>query len=408
MVKKQFFDIKPSHKPEMKVVKDRASKLPPKEKRISPVYIGLSILAAAALSYFFIPQKAKVEIWPKKNNVAATTTVVIGQSGNVPNFIQGEIIEINKTVSRNFAATGKKIKSEKARGAIRVYNNYSAASQPLLAKTRFVSDDGKLFRSLEMVVVPGGSYEGGKLAAGFIDIEVIADQAGPDYNIDASTFSIPGFVGTPKYTSFYAKSFKLMSGGEQKEVPYITQKDFDDAKDALIKIAPSEIETALRDLISSENYILLDGASSVKVDEFIASAKAGEELDNFSVEVKSKSKAIAFKEKQLMDFSKRYILQKLLPEEKLIESSIKTEYSKEIVRLEKNELVLKLAISAEYHAAPNEADIKEMVRNKNIKEVQNLLKGISQLERARVEFWPFWVNLAPNDQDRIKIILRLD
>lgn len=407
MANRQFFDIKPSHKLEKEIAKERVLRLPLKQRKVSPVYIGLSILAAAVLSYFLIPHKAEIEIWPKKNNITATTTAIIGRSLNAPNFIRGEILEINKTVYRNFIATGKKIKSEKARGIIRVYNNYSAVSQPLLTKTRFVSDDGKLFRSLERVVVPGTHYEGGKLVAGFIDIEVMADQPGSDYNINPSTFSIPGFVGTPKYTAFYAKSFEPMSGGEQKEVSYVAQKDLDDAKDALIKIASSEADIALKNLISSGNYILFEGAFLIKAYGFKTSVKVGEEIDDFSAEAGSAAKAIVFEEEHLIEFSKKYILQKLLPEEKLIESSIKMEYSKEAARLEKNEILLKLAISAKSHSAPEETAIKEMVRNKNINEVRDLLKGFSQIEKARIEFWPFWVNFAPDDKNRIKVVLRL-
>ena len=122
----------------------------------------------------------------------------MGQAEKAGNFIQGEVLEAEKEVSQNFTAHGKKLKSTKAHGTMRIYNNYSTAAQTLVATTRFISNEGKLFRTKERVVIPGGYYEGGKLAAGFIDIEVIADQPGEDYNIDPSTFSIPGFVGTSK------------------------------------------------------------------------------------------------------------------------------------------------------------------------------------------------------------------
>lgn len=416
MLRKKIFDIKPSQesdREEIEIITAKSAEKPKLKtaRKLEKTVIftaSLLILLALAASYFFIPHKAKIDIWPKKNNIEERITATVSPTNKGANFVQGEILEIEKVVSQNFAAHGKKIKAAKAHGAVRVYNNYSTAAQTLVATTRFVSNGGKLFRTQERVVIPGGHYEGGKLAAGFIDIEVVADQPGEDYNIDASTFSIPGFAGTPKYTAFYAKSSVPMTGGEKKEVFYITQEDLDEAKDALTKIAPSESDTALRNSIFSGEYILVEGAASIKVDDFKASAELGQELDNFSARVKSTAKAIVFREQQLMEFSKSYLQQKLPSEEKLIESLIKAEYLPQAAHLEKNELILELVISAQSHTAPEAIQIKEMVKNKNIKEVENLLKELSQIERARVEFWPFWVNLAPDSPDKIKVVLHLD
>ena len=416
MVKK-FLDVKPSRKIERKsedaviaVAKSVKTAVleQSKNKRIISVLIASCILAAAASSYFFIPPKTKIDIWPRKNNTEETTTLTVGQAKKAGNFIQGEVLEAEKEVSQNFTAHGKKLKSTKARGAMMVYNNYSTVAQTLVATTRFISNEGKLFRTKERVVIPGGYYEGEKLVAGFIDIEVIADQPGEDYNIDPSTFSIPGFVGTSKYTAFYGKSSNPMTGGEKKEVFYATQEDLDNAKNTLTKIARSESDLALRDLIFSGNYVLVQEAISIKADDFKASAELNQELNNFSAQAKSKSGAIVFKEQQLAEFSRNYITQKLPAGEKLIEGSVKTDYSLEATHPEKNELVLKFAVSAQSHTAPEAIAIKEMVKNKNIGEIESILKGFSQIEKAKVEFRPFWVKLSPSDLNSIEVVLHLD
>ena len=414
---KKFFDVKPSRRiekksGEVKIIVAKSAKAAvleqSKNKRIISVLIASCILAAAASSYFFIPPKTKIDIWPRKNNTEETTTLTVGQAKKAGNFIQGEVLEAEKEVSQNFTAHGKKLKSTKARGAMMVYNNYSTVAQTLVATTRFISNEGKLFRTKERVVIPGGYYEGEKLVAGFIDIEVIADQPGEDYNIDPSTFSIPGFVGTSKYTVFYGKSSNPMTGGEKKEVFYVTQEDLDNAKNTLTKIARSESESVLRDLISSGNYALVQEGISIKADDFKASAELGQELDNFSAQAKSKSGAIVFKEQQLAEFSRNYITQKLPAGEKLIEDSVKADYSLETAHPEKNELVVKLAMSAQSHTAPEAIAIKEMVKNKNIGEIKNMLKEFSQIEKAKVEFRPFWVKLSPSDLNSIEVVLHLD
>lgn len=431
-VRKKIFDITPPQKvmreelkgkpPEEKSVKtprvfledsslksDVAKKpISGKNLKLIPLFAVLVILLALASGYFLIPPKADVELWPQKKSIEETAQIVISAARKGANFIPGDILKEEKVVSRDFAVQGKKLKAVKAQGTIRVYNNYSAVSQALLTTTRFVSDDGKLFRAPKSAVIPGGHYEGGKLVAGFIDIEVVADQPGQEYNINASTFSIPGFAGTSKYTSFYAKSFEPMKGGSKEMVAYLTQDDLNRAKDALAKIALAESETALRSSIFSGGYELIDKAISVKADGFKTSAELGQEIDNFSAQTKATAKAAVFKGWALTDFSRNYILGKLLPEEKLIESSLKTEYSLEKADLEKDELVLKLAISAKSHAAPGEVQLKEMIKNKSFEEVESILKGFPQIERAEVEFWPFWIIRSPDDLESINIALRLD
>ena len=318
-------------------------------------------------------------------------------------------MEIKKEFSQSFEVLGRKLKATKAQGVIRVYNNYSAASQALLVNTRFVSDDGKLFRTPKKVVIPGGNYGGnGKLTAGFVDIEVVAGQPGEEYNIDASTFSIPGFAGTPKYTVFYAKSFEPMKGGAKKEAPYVAQEDLDRAKEFLTKISLTEGKTALMDSISSGGYTLIDGAISIKAEDFLALTELGQEAESFSAQIKATAKAVVFKEQALKSFSINYIQRNFTPEEKLIEQFLLIEYFPEKIDLKKGEIALKIAISAKSHSAPEEIIVKEMIKNKSIGEIENILRDIPQIEKARVEFWPFWVNLSPDDLKRINIAMILD
>lgn len=415
MVRKKIFDVTPPQKEKEEIIISAGSAkeiISPIRKNNAIIYFCavLILLLALVSSYFFIPPKAEVELWPKKENIQETTTVVVSAVRKGDNFVPGEILKIEKVVSRSFEVQGRQLKATKAYGVIRVYNNYSVAPQPLLANTRFVSDSGKLFRTPKGVVIPGGHYEGGKLAAGFIDIEVMADQPGAEYNIDASTFSIPGFAGTPKYTAFYAKSFEPMSGGAKEEVSCLTQEDLDKAQEFLNKSALTEGETALRDSMPSEGYILIDKAISVSVKtaDFKTSAELGQEADSFSAQVKVLAKALVFREQALKNFSSNYIQKNFTPEEKLIENFLQIEYSPEKVDLEKGEIILKITVSAKSHSSPEETLVKEMIKNKSIREVESVLKDIPQIDRARVEFWPFWVNLAPDDFNKIKVVLHLD
>lgn len=413
---KKIFDITPLRKKTEVVMGKIRQEKPLKEpeprpgsnKKLVPLLAGIVLLSATALSYFAIPHKAKVELWPEKKILKATTTAAVSVDRDGASFIKGKILESEKVISQSFAVQGEKLKATKAQGIIRVYNNYSTSDQPLIATTRFISDDGRLFRTPERVVVPGGHYEGGKFIAGFIDIKVLADQPGEEYNIDESTFSIPGFAGTPKYTAVYAKSFSPMSGGSKKEVSYVTKEDLGRAKEFLTKTALAENDISLRSAVSSGKYLLIDDAISANVSDFRSSAELEQETDSFSAQIKATAKALVFKEEAIADFAKNYMEEKLAPEEKLIESFLKTEYSLEKVDLKRNELVLKISILVQSHSVPEDVKIKEMIKNQGIKEIENIFSELPQIKRARIEFWPFWVNFAPGDFKKINVVLRLD
>ena len=116
-------------------------------------------------------------------------------------------------------ATGTVHKEQKANGTITVYNNYSASPVKLLKNTRFETSTGLIFRTPTAVSVPGKSAS----APGKIDITVVADGAGSQYNIGAGEkLTLPGLKGTaPMYAGVYATAAALTGGflGEAPNVP---------------------------------------------------------------------------------------------------------------------------------------------------------------------------------------------
>ena len=195
------------------------------------------LLFISGLGYVFF-SKTKIEIWPQMEAFSLKETIVVDPSLTEADFeskiFPGKVFENKKSASKEFSSSGTMIKEKRARGVIRVFNAHSVSPQPLLVNTRFVSADGKLFRSEKRVVIPGGRYEGGKLVPGHLDIMVKAAEPGAEYNIGPSVFSIPGFAGTAKYTTFYAESYEPMSGGFRGEVPQVTQEDLDSARNTLV------------------------------------------------------------------------------------------------------------------------------------------------------------------------------
>lgn len=383
----------------------------PKKKIVSQInpkafqWSGLIILAlicSVGASYFLIKPKAEISIWPEESPLTVKTQVVVGKD------IAGEKKTQECSSSQEFPATGVKTLSTKASGTIRVYNAYSTTPQTLIANTRFVSDGGKLFRIPQRIVIPGARYEGNKLIPGELDTTVEAGEAGEEYNISPSTFSLPALAGTSRYTAFYAKSFASMSGGSKSQTTQVTDEDLALAEESLSTVALSNCEKILQSLLSPEEYIVDEEALTSEVVEVSHLAKAGEAVGKFTLNIKAKASALVFKKSDLEDFAKTYITNKVPEGKKLDSDSLTISYLPQDVDFNKSKIVLNVEISAEIYSAFDENSIKEAIRSQGPEEVAASLNQFPEIDKFQLRIWPFWANKTPFEVEGIAVKLRLD
>ncbi len=394
-------------KPEVKTSRPTINK--------SLIFTLFVLVLGGSFCYFYL-SKAEIEVWPETENVAFDTKLTVNKDAEKADFsakvIPGIVFEREKTVSGIFPATGKTLEETKAEGTIRVYNNYSVSPQVLIANTRFVSTDGKIFRTPIKVTIPGGNYEKGKFVPGEIDIKVEADQPGSDYNIGPTTFSIPGFAGTEKYTKFYAKSTQPMTGGVSQETPQVTKADIDQAEDSLVDRAKLECEDSFRKELESEEfsskYIFLKENIQTEIIEKFSSAKPREEVKDFNSQVKAKSKTLIFKKEDFENFSKDFVLAQVPEGKKLYEESLKIGYLPETINLDSGKIILSLKILAKIYPDIDILALKNNLKGKSLSESQILLESQPKITKVTVKFWPFWVKKVPQDMEKVEFKLNLN
>jgi hypothetical protein len=375
------------------------------------LFLFLLVGIAFFLVSNFLFDNAKILIWPETDSIdlKEKVTAAVGQkdidvSGkNIP----AEIFEEEKTVFQEFPSSGTAVKSENARGTIRIYNNYSDTTQILLAGTRFVSADGKLFRTTERIVVPGGKYEKGKLQPGYIDAVAVADKPGPDYNIGPTTFSIPGFVGTPKYTAFYGKSFGDMAGGAKSEFSQVTKEDLDNAKKVLTDKILADNRNSMKDKIPPD-YIFSDQTLSLEIINATSTVGAGGEAKNFIYQIKAKMKAIIIKKTGLEDISKSIILSNFPEGKNVQEESLKIIWEIYSMDLKGGTVVLNLDLAAKVYTDIKEIQLRNALLGKPLIEVKQLLLDRPEIIKSQIKIWPFWMKAIPDDEKKVKVSLIFD
>lgn len=358
---------------------------------------------------------AKIKIWPKIESINISKDLSAGINQKEIDYenavLPGQIVKGSNSKSQDFISSGKKTKEEKAKGAIHVYNSFSDAPQSLVSGTRFVSTDGKLFKTTAKATIPGGTYKGGKLVAGEADVNVEAAEVGESYNIGPTTFSIPGFAGTPKYTAFYGKSFSAMSGGAKKEVSIVTQDDLDKAEASLLEQVKKEGADLLKANVSSD-LIFVDGSATEAVKEKIFSSKAGDEAEKFSLKLSIESKGVAFKKADIGLFTDNLLSKSISKEDKIKDNSTQIGYAFKSLNYSDKDLSgagFKADISAKHYRQLDLEKIKEALLGKSFDQVKTLLTDDS-LKISKIEINPgiFWRKSMPKSKEKVDIELKLD
>lgn len=322
-------------------------------------------------------------------------------------IIPGRFFEEDVEKSEQFRSTGLSQEVGKAQGKIQVFNSHSPSTPiTLRAGTRFLSsDNGKIFRSPEKIYLPAAKIIQGKAVPSSVEITVEAQEAGENYNIGPSNFSLPGLAGNPLYYTIYAESQSSMSGGFVKEVKIVSAEDIANAQDSLLRTLFREANDFLRNRIS-EDFVLLEKAVSEEESDVRCLQKSGGEYVEFSCQGNIKIKGLGFKLSDLKALSGKFVAKIISPSEKLVEGSLNFEYLSQNLILEKGKMILDLKIEgATYKDIPIET-LKEQVEGKSKEEIREIiLNNYPQIESTSVKFWPFWMKKAPKTSERIKIEL---
>ena len=371
------------------------------------------LVVAGILAYLFLP-KATLFITANAKTESIDSSVIgntsVSEIDSDGEIIPAKEVSAEASVTEKFNATGNKsLSNQKARGKITIYNEFSTSPQPLVATTRFLSSDGKLFRLIDGVTIPGMESENGEMKPGTVEAEVIADEAGEDFNIGPDKFTIPGFQnsGADKYAKFYGKSEKAMTGGGSgnQTANSITDADIALAKEKVVSKLDEEIKNKLSEA-AGEGVVILDDAISKDEPVYKLSNSSGDIADSFEITIETKAKAIVVNKQDLDN-----VISKMIEKAKngvidIDDNSIKLDFGKANVDFDAG------TINVKFHAVGNVVPnldleaIKKEILGKNSDELTAYLSTFSDIKEANVEYWPSFINgRIPSAASRVQIIL---
>ena len=368
------------------------------------VVIGLGMSAWILLPHVDIAVTFKTTTAQTDARFSAGSPVLPGgQSQQIP----VRLIEVDKTVSQSFPATGSGAKADgRVHGQVTFSNMYSADPQTLIATTRVLSSDGKLFRLKETIVVPG--MRNGQ--PGVIDAEVVADKTGLDYAIPAGIFTIPGFDGTSKEGKFTVVSHQAFVGGTTTSgaLTTISSTDIIKAKQAVEKELREEIESDVRHQLNSGEQILPETIELTTVSAGPAPL-VGVVTDTFQYTWQARARILAFSE----DAVRSMIRDQFLVQSKsqinitLDASAMTIEYGQPQVDLDKQTIQLNVHAKAVLQPAVSIDSLKQEFLGKSSESLEAVVARHSEIASVEVDFGrtSFWKTI-PSRPNQVTLTIK--
>jgi len=377
------------------------------------LYISGSVVTGLVLLgviLFYTLPHADIILTMKKTSVGVEDTILVTTEETTSSVssgvitIPGELLSAKKNFAMQFGATGKNLVEEKARGILTVYNDFSSSPQRLVATTRFESPDGKIFRTPEAVVIPGAKVSGDVLTPSSIDIEVVADKAGEEYNLPGGLeWTIPGFAGTSRFAGFYAENKESMSGGFSGEKLYPSGEEIELAKATAETSLESNLKTELATLMSDE-FSLLDKAVRFK----ITTQEVQEDKTNpgtFFVYTEGEMQYLIFRKDALYNG----ILEKAqdaLPADAadVVPVDFGVTYEEpESVDFEEGIMEFSAEGTVVFAAAVDTEQLAQNLGGLDESALRREIFAVPGLENGKISLWPFWVSEVPDDPDDVSI-----
>ncbi|MDD5291112.1 MAG: hypothetical protein PHZ04_03275 [Patescibacteria group bacterium] len=366
-------------------------------RKIAVSFIVLTVVLLGVIFYFSFV-KLNIVLIPAQERLSDSLAIDIYGNGSEP-AVPGKsltgIVEQTSIEEKNtYSASGSEKIGEEVTGKVTVINNYNK-NQPLVATTRLLSPDNKLFRIKNTINVPAGGSQ---------EVEIYADEVSADMAIGPTKFTIPG-LWAGLQDKIYAESKEKFVYGQQAK-KYIQQSDIDQA---IKDLKRSLLEKAKNEL--GENY---KGYNEViySVDENTISTevngKVGEEKDKFDVSMKAMVTIVAFSGDEAGKMAKGK-LEEVVPDNKEL-----IEFKPEEINYTLNNFDLetgRATVNATFEgkmSLKGGADIidRQKIVNLTRAQLEDYLSGFKEIAGYEINFFPSFIDKVPNLADRIKIEMK--
>ncbi len=372
-----------------KKIKEPKASISKVNRQITVGFVLVTITLIIIIAYFSL-SKAIIYITPSLYPIEVTTelqilpevTSTLTSSNILPGIVTSTILSSQK----EFFPTEKTITQEKASGIVTIINNYSR-NQTLVATTRLLSPKNLLYRTTETVVVPAG---------GRVNVLIVADQPGDEYETDSSNFIIPG-LWEGIQDKIYAVTDKKISKQTITSLA-ITPQDLEKAKDELITNIDKR---AKQEIINRDDYFTTTNITLISTS---TTHPVGAEVDSYEMKITAKVDIVSFNKVDLENLAVNN-LKNSLPEKQsyLNHDSDSLTYSVIDYSLNPPSANIKVSIKGTATADILDDFTKNDILGFSEQDILDYFKNKFDITNIQVNFFPSWVKSVPPLEDHVEI-----
>lgn len=341
----------------------------------------------------FIP-KAEVIITPKVEKLSKDFDITfdpnITDVSTENRLIPSTIDTISASVDGTYEATGAQVGGSKATATVNMINNTSTPQQ-LVASTRLRSDGGKQFRLVETTTIP---------ANGSVAAKIIADAAGPDYNIKAGKLTIPGLESDPtKFSNIYAQLEENINNGATEDGTVVTEQDISKARLDLQKKLTEVVNNQVSERAGSKALSIQSKLNDI---DYKGLPNVGDRVRSFNVKATSSLDGVFYKEEDLNSLIKTLLSTQVLDSKELKnEFSIKFDNPQEFP----SKKALKSRIYVEYNIQNkfDKNNIANNLRLRTVSKAKDYLQDLENVDKVELKLTPGFSPILPVLVSRIDI-----
>lgn len=368
--------------------------------------IGAGILTAVITVVVLLVTlpTAKLTVITKADTLAISSPFVIDAavSESDPGSLTyvGQRVTLQKDLSQNYSASGKKDVGSKAAGTVTISN--ASNSDPIaISAGTVLTAQGKNFTLNGAVTVPGAKLQGGNIVPGKISGAITATANGDTYNLGTTTFGVTGY--NDKVTASGSTS-----GGTSKTVAVVTQTDIDNAKQQALEAATNQSKDSLLAKVDKKDVVFSD-TFTTNVDSVSPSAPVDAEASNGTVTVKV-TYAIFTTTKDAMNSLLDTLAKDALPkgEQQLYQNGLGDAQFSLVKAISDTRVQLSVSAKAYYGQKINKQQIANDTSGKPKKNVTTIVqKQNPSVEKTLVEGRPSLLPNMPSLSSRINVEIKV-
>ncbi len=316
--------------------------------------------------------------------------------------------------------------TQNAKWKITLYNELSN-EQVFRPDTRFVTDDGIVYRAGVWITLPGKRVQNGVTVLWTVDAIISADPFDVSGNmvwdrgniVEWTTLTMPGLKFNREY--IYAKTREDFVWWESPKVHIVTQDElvkFENImKEQMKKIAYDTLASELkkRNTESWEDYIIFGGDTITFTWEEIHTTeviRVWEKREEISYDAKALVQGLVYDRKQTLSYLSQVLHDRMLygTEKELWTDVNSLRISSILNRTEqaiKATAEVNVNMTYDFENSSNNLTrkLKAMIANTTEKEAVSKLVNDPNIAKVRINFSPFWLTRVSSNPDNIEFII---